>query len=244
MFEPKKYKKDESFDPFFKEINWLFFLRLRVLPISLMFLGATVFISQVILPLYYFKTMDTVARPVTNSVLGLATGYGDFSFNELEQNGQVKGTGTEDTGSGNVPPHYYLTIPRLGIKNALVETSPQNLDPQEALGHYPGTAYPGSVGNSFVYGHSVLPWFYNPKNYKTIFSTLGDLRTGDELYVKYNNKSYLYKVEGQAVETPDKVDPRAEYKPKYLNESTITLMTCWPAGTKSKRLLVYAVMVD
>jgi sortase (surface protein transpeptidase) len=30
---------------------------------------------------------------------------------------------------------------------------------------------------------------------------------------------------------------------KYLGESTVTLMTCVPPGTREKRLLVYGVMV-
>ncbi|NMB70019.1 hypothetical protein GYA27_02350 [candidate division WWE3 bacterium] len=40
----------------------------------------------------------------------------------------------------------------------------------------------------------------------------------------------------------EKVQPLSEYKPRYLNESTITLMTCWPAGTRSKRMVVRAVV--
>jgi sortase A len=89
-----------------------------------------------------------------------------------------------------------------------------------------------------------LPSFYNPKNYKTIFSTLGSLNIGDEFEIEYNNQTYKYRVEEKKTLKPDEVDPLAEFKPKYLNESTVTLMTCSPPGTKFKRLLVNAVMVD
>jgi LPXTG-site transpeptidase (sortase) family protein len=92
--------------------------------------------------------------------------------------------------------------------------------------------------------YSVLPWFYNPRNYKTIFSTLENLKTGDKIFIKYNNKEYEYKVEDKSVKLPDEVNPLAEYKARYLNESTITLMTCVPAGTKLRRLLVNAVNVN
>ena len=97
-------------------------------------------------------------------------------------------------------------------------------------------------GNAFIYGHSVLPWFFNPKNYKTIFSTLGDLENGDEVLITYNNKQLKYRVEKKVVMAPEDVKPLDEWKPKYLNDSTISLMTCWPAGTKSKRLIVMGTL--
>ena len=143
----------------------------------------------------------------------------------------------------NAPDYFYITVPKLGIENAKIETNAKDLNPDTALGHYPGTALPGEVGNAFVFGHSVLPWFYNAKNYKTIFSTLDRLQTGDEFYVTYNNQELTYKVESKEELKPDKVNPLGEIKPKYLNESTMQLMTCSPAGTKLKRLLINAVLV-
>ena len=133
---------------------------------------------------------------------------------------------------------------QLGIKDAVTETNSLSLSPDLSLGHYRGSGLPGEVGNAFIYGHSVLPCFYNPKNYKTIFSTLHQLEIGDEFTIEYNNKTYTYKVEQKKILKPDEVDPLAGYKPKYLNESTVTLMTCSPPGTKINRLLVNAVLVD
>ncbi|MBI2414300.1 sortase [candidate division WWE3 bacterium] len=153
--------------------------------------------------------------------------------------------GASNTGIDiNAPEFYYLTIPKLGISKARVESKPANLDPDKALGHYVGSAFPGEVGNAFIYGHSVLPAFYNPKNYKSIFSTLSSLDVGDKFTIDYNNKTYTYSVEGKKTLKPEQVDPLATFKPGYLSESTVTLMTCSPAGTKLKRLLVYASLVE
>jgi LPXTG-site transpeptidase (sortase) family protein len=58
----------------------------------------------------------------------------------------------------------------------------------------------------------------------------------------YNNRKLTYAVENLVVLKPEDVRPLETWKPEYLNESTITLMTCWPAGTKSERLEVRATL--
>ncbi|OGC38806.1 hypothetical protein A3K42_01555, partial [candidate division WWE3 bacterium RBG_13_37_7] len=204
-----------------------FYFKSRIFPAVLMSFGLVILVSQVAIPLFFFTTQNEVAKPVTSSVLGVASGYSEFEFKELSNKGTV---GTKI--SLNAPTYFYITIPRLNIEKAKVEANSTNLSPDAFLGHYRGSSLPGEVGNAFIYGHSVLPVFYNPKNYRTIFSTLDKLETGDEFYIDYGNNKYTYKVEDKKVVSPDAVKPLAEIKPKYLNESTMVLMTCWPAGTK------------
>lgn len=237
-FKPYKYLKDNSFDPFYKQVNWKFYGRTRLLSYGLIGIGLIIFIAEIAIPIYIFKTDDVVERPMAQSVAGVATGFSEFKFAELNEETVITNQ------DANIPKYFYITVPKLRIKDALVESNSPTLQPDEALGHYKGTALPDKPGNMFIYGHSVLPMFYNPRNYKSIFSTLGDLRTGDEILVGYNNIEYKYKVESKVIMDPIKVDPSAQFKPAYLNESTITLMTCWPAGTKSKRLMVYGTRVD
>ena len=62
--------------------------------------------------------------------------------------------------------------------------------------------------------------------------------------ISYNNKTYEYIVYEKEVLSPQDVNPLANIKPKYLNESTITLMTCSPPGTKFRRLLVKATLTN
>ncbi len=232
MFIPHKYVKDESYDPIYKPVSKKFLFKARIYPFALTIGGLFILVSQVIIPLVSFNT----DAPITNNVLGAASGFSEFSFSELKTDGAQQ---VDD----NVPSRFYLSIPALRIKNAAVETFPKSLSPDNALGHYIGSALPGGPGNIFIYGHSVLPFFYNPKNYKTIFSTLHTLNTGDSIFITYNNQTFEYKVENIEIVAPEKVDPLAEFKPKYLNEPTLTLMTCSPAGTKLRRLLVKAVIV-
>jgi LPXTG-site transpeptidase (sortase) family protein len=228
----KVYIKDESFDPIYKSVNFSFLFRSRVLSGLLMSLGFVILGTQVILPLVFFKTQDTVIKPMEKTVLGVATGFKDFDFYEIEENKNFQDV------SGNVPDFFYISIPKLKIENALVKTEFDGNSPDEFLGHYKGSSLPGTKGDSFIYGHSVLPWFFNPRNYKTIFSTLGNLEIGDQVIIKYKGEELTYKIAEELTVSPSEVKPLASWRPEYLNESTITLMTCWPAGTKSKRLLV------
>jgi len=169
-----------------------------------------------------------------NTVLGLATGFKDFNFEEIEENNFYKE-------NSSIPEYFYITIPKLKIENALVKSEFDGPSPDDFIGHYKGSALPGEVGDSFIYGHSVLPWFFNPKNYKTIFSTLGNLETGDRFTIEYNQRKINYKVEDKVVLSPKEVNPLKTWKPAYLNQPTVSLMTCWPAGTKTNRLIIRAV---
>lgn len=243
-FKPKRYVKALPKDPLVTQINYDFTFRSRVLPAALPVLAVLILVTQVVYPLISFTTQEETTKTASQSALGYVAGFQEFKFEELK-NPNVLGTSTfQKEIKGNIPDHFEITIPKLGIENAIVKTNDESLSPDDALGHYKGSGLPGEVGNAFIYGHSVLPWFFNPHNYKTIFSTLDDLEKGDTFYIKYNNRKYTYKVEGKRELKPELVKPLEDIKPAYLNESTVVLMTCSPAGTKLKRLMVDAVLVD
>lgn len=244
-FTPKRYEKEVSKDPInwqLNQINTKFTLRSRVLPLALPTVAILLLVTQVVFPLVSFTTQDTTSKPAAQSALGYATGFSNFEFSELG-GANVLGTSTYLNEYETVPEFFYITIPKLDIEKAAIETNAKTLSPDEALGHYKGSALPGEVGNSFIYGHSVLPWFYNPKNYKTIFSTLDELEIGDEFFIEYQGRKLNYIVEGKRELKPELVNPLEAIKPAYLNESTMVLMTCSPPGTKLKRLMIDAKLV-
>lgn len=135
--------------------------------------------------------------------------------------------------------HYSLSIPKLGIKDAVVTMGGEDL--ADSLIQYPGTAAPGTVGNSVVFGHSVLPQFYNPKDYTAIFSTLPTLRKGDDIYVRYDGIDLHFEVEDMFEVRPTDVQVLDQ------NDTGIyfSLITCTPPGhpLKPKRLVVRAKLV-
>jgi len=145
------------------------------------------------------------------------------------------GVGKDDFAVSNVS-YYNISIPKLGIDKAVVGIGGEDLS--ENLIQYPGTAAPGKRGNSVIFGHSILPAFYNPKNYLAIFSTLPTLEAGDDIFVDYDGISYRYQVE-ELIE----VFPRdIQILEQNTSDSYISLVTCTPPGHpgKPKRLIVRA----
>lgn len=135
--------------------------------------------------------------------------------------------------------YYTVSIPRLKIENASVAIGGEDLT--KNLIQYPGTALPGKNGNSVIFGHSVLPIFYNPKEYISIFSTLDSLKTGDEVFIEYDNVSYTYKVEDSFEVFPTDL----QVLQQDPSDSFLTLVTCVPPGDprRPKRLIVRARIV-
>lgn len=129
---------------------------------------------------------------------------------------------------------YTLSIPKLKIFDANVIVGSDDLN--KSLIQYGGTANPGDYGNTVIFGHSVLPYFFNPKNYKTIFSTLPSLSEGDEIFVTSEGITYRYVIEEMHVVGPDDVSILEQ---KY-DDSYLSLITCVPPGTYEKRLWVKA----
>lgn len=134
--------------------------------------------------------------------------------------------------------HYNLSVPKLKIDNAVVEIGGRDLS--LSLIHYPGTALPGQYGNAIIFGHSVLPQFYNPRNYKTIFSTLPTLKEGDEILVDFDGVLYRYRVMQMVEVQPKDISVlEQQYDGEYLS-----LITCVPPGTYLRRLVVRAKLVN
>ncbi len=129
---------------------------------------------------------------------------------------------------------YSLTIPKLKIRDATVIIAGDDLS--KSIIHYGGTAEPGEYGTAVLFGHSTLPQFFSPTNYKSIFSTLPTLKVEDEIFVTYDTITYRYVVEEMNVTKPTDLSPLEQ---KFDN-SYLTLITCVPPGTYWERLNVKA----
>lgn len=103
---------------------------------------------------------------------------------------------------------------------------------QSGVAHFAGTAKPGENSNIFIFGHSSY-YSSDPGKYKTIFVSLGDLKKGDEIDLWYNLKEYKY-----FVSNINQVAPNDVSVLRPTSSEQLTLMTCWPPGTTTKRLIV------
>lgn len=132
---------------------------------------------------------------------------------------------------------FNISIPKLRIKFANVSTIDTDLSKHLIL--YPGTAVPPDTGNAVILGHSTLPSWFNPHDYKTIFATAHTLKAGDSIYTTVNAKEYEYKVETINVTTPDDTDIFIQTN----DGSYLTILTCTPPGTTWKRLVIKAKLI-
>lgn len=133
---------------------------------------------------------------------------------------------------------YSLSIPKLGIEEANVRIDSDDLS--KSLVHWHGTVAPGLHGKSVIFGHSVLPQFFNPENYMAIFSTLHTLDLEDTILVDYDGVQYQYEVVDMFEVQPTEVSVLdQDYSDAYL-----TLITCTPPGTYLRRLVVQSKLVE
>ena len=127
---------------------------------------------------------------------------------------------------------YSLSIPKLTINEATVSTIDTKID--QHLVQFPGTALPPHKGNAVVFGHSTLPSLYDPKNYKTIFANILELKVGDKITLHVNNVTYTYTV--VTITIVDAED--TSYLTQDQNDTYLTIVTCTPPGTTWKRLVI------
>lgn len=145
----------------------------------------------------------------------------------------------QDFANAQVQESYYIDIPSLDIERAEIVIGGTDLN--TSLIQYPGTANPGDYGAPVIFGHSVLRQFYrpsitNPNRYKSIFSKIMTLKTGDEIYVTYRDEKYKYTVSEKHEVQPE--DLFILEQKKHSRE--LKLITCVPEGTYLRRGVVVA----
>ena len=141
-------------------------------------------------------------------------------------------------------PYLSIVIPKIGANAKIIkDVNPfDSKEYQKALtegvAHARGTALPGQVGNVFLFAHS-SDNFMNANRYNAVFYLLNKMEKGDKIYLIFNRRKFVYTV------TETKIVPAEEisYMDSESETAKVTLMTCWPAGTTLRRLVVVAEML-
>lgn len=140
---------------------------------------------------------------------------------------------------------FGIVIPKIGANaKVIADVNPFNSNEyQRALAqgvaHARGSSLPGEPGNVFIFSHSSAN-FYEAGRYNSIFYLLNKLEPGDEIKLYYQGQPLIYRVSETKIVPAGAVN----YLKSGSGEQTLTLMTCWPAGTTLKRLLVIAKPVN
>jgi sortase A len=121
-----------------------------------------------------------------------------------------------------------LEIPRLALSVIVREgEDPRTL--RLAVGHLPGTAWPGRPGNAAIAGHR-----------DTFFRKLRHIEQDDEIFVTTSTGVSRYVVVSMRIVEPEDVSVL-----KSTEQSVLTLVTCYPffyIGSAPQRFIVRAVL--
>lgn len=119
-----------------------------------------------------------------------------------------------------------LRIPRLGL-SAMVAEGVDDHTLDRAIGHIPGTAFPGDAGNVSLAGHR-----------DTFLRKLNRVRTGDRIEIVTPDGVFGYRVVRAQVVSPH--DTRVL---RDTGEPLLTIVTCYPfhaIGPAPDRFVVHA----
>lgn len=139
---------------------------------------------------------------------------------------------------GNAVRFAVLIIPRLGADWA--KPVGEGVGTKDVLnlgiGHYPGTAMPGAVGNAAFAGHRT--------GYGSPLFDIVSLQVGDSMYIETEAGWYLYVYRSMEYVLPDGVsvlEPVPQFPGASPADRILTLTSCNPAYSASERVIAYAV---
>lgn len=200
-----------------------------ILGASLIFVGAGIFFFT--FQPYISSYLDYKLTPKPEKEIEIELTKGDVT-SEI----------TKDTEVVLVSNEFGLYIPKIQANAKVIK----NIDPYDydayrnalihGVVHAKGTALPSESGNVFLFAHSTVN-FYERRQYNVYFYLLGELEKDDPIYVSYEGEIYPYKVLEFKVVKPEEI----QYLGTYMEQDTLTLMTCWPVGSNSKRAIITAI---
>ena len=127
-------------------------------------------------------------------------------------------------------PVAQIRIPKIGVTRYVVE-GVGVADLKKAPGHYPMTPMPGQVGNAAIAGHRTT--------YGQPFYRLNELEPGDEIEVQTLQGTFTYVVDGKTVVQPSQIEVLEQ-----TEEARLTLTTCEPRYSASRRLIITALLQE
>lgn len=105
------------------------------------------------------------------------------------------------------------------------------------IGHYPGTAMPGDVGNFAMAAHRTT--------YAKPFNRVEELQLGDPVVIRTPDTWYVYRVTSTEIVRPeqiDVIDPVPTDPGAEPTERLLTMTTCHPMFSAQERFIVHAVL--
>ncbi len=102
-----------------------------------------------------------------------------------------------------------------------------------SVGHIPGSANPGELGNCIIAGHRA-------RTKGRLFNRLDELELDDLITITYDSYNFQYKVTDIKIVEPTDISVLNSDN----NEHILTLITCHPVKILSHRLIVKAILIQ
>jgi LPXTG-site transpeptidase (sortase) family protein len=140
---------------------------------------------------------------------------------------------------------FSLIIPKLGINSPVIS----GVDPFVAKDYTAAleigvaqskTSYlPDQDGAVYLFSHSTnYAWYVKDMN--AVFYQIKDLEPGDKVILFYKGKQYTYQFINKTVTSP----ADTTYLLPITGKKMLILQTCWPPGSTTERLLIFADLVE
>ena len=123
-----------------------------------------------------------------------------------------------------------MLVPEIGLRAPVVE-GVGDADLRAGVGHVPGSANNGGLGNMVLAAHR-----------DTIFRPLRSIRKGMDIQVKNADGTFHYQVDSMQIVSPDRLDVL-----EISAQPEVTLITCYPfnfIGSAPMRFIVKAHLVS
>lgn len=190
--------------------------------------------QEAMLKEFYLELENNDIQEESNNHLDEALSWGAANENQVElienleniEEGQIK-----EAKIKALPKAIgIITIDKIGVKLPIAEGI--DLDTLRfTIGHMPGTAPIGGIGNTVLAGH-------RSHSFGAFFNRLDELNEGDEIIIQNDKQSNItYKVYKKIYVDPDDTS--------VLNGSSknkvLTLITCHPEINPDSRLIIHAI---
>lgn len=141
--------------------------------------------------------------------------------------------------------NFGLVIPKIGV-NASVIPAVNPTKPGEYLkaletgvAHSSLSYFPDEDGTVYLFSHSTnYDWFV--KDLNAVFYLLKNLEADDMVAIVYKGKTYTYKIVRKQIVNPTDV----AYMAPQAGVKQLILQTCWPPGSTTERLLIFADLIS
>lgn len=251
--DEKKIKRTKAVIAWILGITGVFLVVSQVLPLTCSYLMGQ--IEMIKVKLIKDPLPDSYREYIANEFAYYDPGKSYFENLSLNaENQQYQGQFTYDPTTKTSKPivvdreygsNMYISIDSVGIKGVKISPNVESIDEKvydqylkSGLAHFKGTPLPGDGGNSFIYGHSAVETFFNRHNNlpETILTRLESVDIGDKVNIVKDESTLEYIVRNKKIVSPDDFSILRSQGDKEV----VTLMTCWPLGVGTKRLVVVA----